>query len=69
MKPLPERLCLFRYVHRLTQFPISEYQSDCHERQAFPGLSGLWTAPLNFVMHYRYGHCVFVSGLELVVLI
>ena len=35
IKLLPERLCLFHYVHRLTQFPISEHQSDCCERQAF----------------------------------
>ena len=50
IKQLPTRRCLFRYVHRLIQFPISEYQSDCRETQAFPGL---WTGPLNFVMHYR----------------
>ena len=50
IKPLPGRRCLFRYVHRLIQFPISEHQLDRRERQALPGL---WTGPLNFVMHYR----------------
>ena len=31
IKPLPERQCLFRYVHRLIQFPKFEYKSEYNQ--------------------------------------